>query len=516
MKRNNEHYVLLPKLVYAANIVITGGSNVGLSLFTWFMAVLQLLILYQLIPVKSRQYPVLFVALLLAVSIFIFSPRHAHNWILGMSGTAWISANCFSLGAILSLQYYANTTKLSYYLTTFVLSLCALATYSTSLALFPTLVIAVVLLKLQRRDQALMVALSITIVSLYLLNYSTPTHHPDIQTSLSVLAAYFVAFIGALFNIKLKAALFSGALGLISSLLMSVYIYRKKTFWPVIIPWICIQLYVCGNAAMAALARSGFGIEQAFSSRYSALPALFWLAWIMIASIVCLQQKPYYRKLFFIVLLSVSSVIVFNTYRIGLLSDKILLERVEYKSYALASIYSHAYDLDLIHKSVIHKAVLPGMSELRMERITQLLEANQHIPFNGIFNKCPKIGESITKALIVDKKKFFGSFDQMRRRNGRVIEVKGWAYSDGAQPICLVVTNQDSIVRGIAIYGINRPDVAKVIPRVLSDEIGWQGYGKVHNHDKIIKVFMLTSTGLWVQLNGRYQIDGRPPYYHKI
>ncbi|WP_174482992.1 hypothetical protein [methanotrophic endosymbiont of Bathymodiolus puteoserpentis (Logatchev)] len=104
----------------------------------------------------------------------------------------------------------------------------------------------------------------------------------------------------------------------------------------------------------------------------------------------------------------------------------------------------------------------------------------------------------------------------MRRRNGRVIEVKGWAYSDGAQPICLVVTNQDSIVRGIAIYGINRPDVAKVIPRVLSDEIGWQGYGKVHNHDKIIKVFMLTSTGLWVQLNGRYQIDGRPPYYHKI
>lgn len=499
VKRNNEHYVLLPKLVYAANIVITGGSNVGLSLFTWFMAVLQLLILYQLIPVKSRQYPVLFVALLLAVSIFIFSPRHAHNWILGMSGTAWISANCFSLGAILSLQYYANTTKLSYYLTTFVLSLCALATYSTSLALFPTLVIAVVLLKLQRRDQALMVALSITIVSLYLLNYSTPTHHPDIQTSLSVLAAYFVAFIGALFNIKLKAALFSGALGLISSLLMSAYIYRKKTFWPAIIPWLCIQLYVCGNAAMAALARSGFGVEQALASRYRALPALFWLAWIMIASVVCLQQKLYYRKLFFIVLLSVSSVIVFNTYRIGLLSDKILLERAELKLFALASIYSHAYDMDLIHKSFF-----PAITELQMERITSLLEVSQHIPFNGIFNECPKIGASITKALTVDKKKFFGYFDQMRRRNGRVIEVKGWTYSDGAQPICLVVTNQDNIVRGIAI---NRPDVAKVIPRVLSDGVGWQGYGNVHNHDKTIKVFMLTSTGLWVQLNGRHQID---------
>jgi hypothetical protein len=54
--------------------------------------------------------------------------------------------------------------------------------------------------------------------------------------------------------------------------------------WPAIIPWLCIQLYVCGNAAMAALARSGFGVEQALASRYRALPALFWLAWIMIAS----------------------------------------------------------------------------------------------------------------------------------------------------------------------------------------------------------------------------------------
>jgi len=511
VKRNNEHYVLLTKLVYALNIVITGGSNVGLSLFTWFMALLQVLMLYHVIPVKHKQHPALFVVLLLVVAIFLFSPRQAHNWILGMSGTAWISANFFSLGAILALQYYASTAKLSYYWATFALSLCAIATYSTSLALFPTLIIAVLLLKLKRQDQVVIAVFSVVMVSLYLLSYSKPTNHPDIQNSFSAFLTYFVAFIGALFNLKLEAALFSGTFGLISSLAMSVYTYRKRTFWPVIIPWICIQLYVCGNAAMASLARSGFGVEQAFSSRYSALPALFWLAWVMIASTVCLQQRLNYRKLSLFILLSVSSVIVFNTYRIGLLSAKILLERVEHKSLALASIYSHAYDLELIQKTV-----LPGNSELQMERLTQLLEANQHIPFNGVFEGCPKVGESITESAIIDTQKFFGSFDQMVRRNGFVIEVKGWAYNNGAKPICLAVTNHNNIVRGVAHYGLKRADIPKAISRVLSDDTGWQGYGKVHNHDKMIKVFMLTSIGRWLQLDGRYQIGGQLPYYHKI
>ena len=48
--------------------------------------------------------------MLFAVAAFTFSPRQAHNWILGMSGVAWITANFFSIAAIIALQRYSRST----------------------------------------------------------------------------------------------------------------------------------------------------------------------------------------------------------------------------------------------------------------------------------------------------------------------------------------------------------------------------------------------------------------------
>ncbi|TXL21261.1 hypothetical protein BMR06_01450 [Methylococcaceae bacterium HT5] len=136
--------------------------------------------------------------------------------------------------------------------------------------------------------------------------------------------------------------------------------------------------YVCGNAAMAALARSGFGIDQVFASRYGSLSALFWLAWIMIALTACLQLNLIYRKLSLFILLSLSSVIIINTYRVGQLVAAPLLERAEKKSLSLASIYSHAIDIELINATG-----LPLVPYGEMESIINRLAAVQHIPFNG-------------------------------------------------------------------------------------------------------------------------------------
>ncbi|HMB01776.1 MAG TPA: hypothetical protein VKS21_12380, partial [Spirochaetota bacterium] len=40
------------------------------------------------------------------LSWFLFSPSSAHNWMLGMSGTAWFTANMFFLAAL----YFACRT----------------------------------------------------------------------------------------------------------------------------------------------------------------------------------------------------------------------------------------------------------------------------------------------------------------------------------------------------------------------------------------------------------------------
>ncbi len=511
VQRGNEHYTLFPKVVYAANLIITGGNNVGLSLFTWCMALLQVLLLYLLLPIRNQQRPVLFTLLLFAVAAFTFSPRQAHNWILGMSGVAWVSANVFSIATIVALQHYAITrSRVSGYLI-FGFSLCAIATYSTSLALFPTLVVGAFLYRLSRREQLSILLFSLGILGLYFFTYSTPDHHPAIQQSVLVLVQYIFSFIGALFTLDLNYALISGVVGVVSSLLMLVYIFYKKTYWLAAIPWLSIQLYVCGNAAMAALARSGFGLEQVFASRYGSLPALFWLSWIIIGLLFCLQLRGVLRQVSLFILFCSSSLLIFNTYRIGQSVAEPLLQRAEKKAFSLASIYSQAIDIELINATG-----LPPFSYQEMQSITSKLAAIGHIPFNGLFKHCPTIGSKIIKIQSTDNQQFLGTFDELRWRNDQIIETKGWAYNNGSEPGCIVLTNQDNIVRGVASYGQERLDVAQAIPRIKTDYTGWQGYGKVHKHDSMVKVYMLTDHGYWLLLNGSFKVLHHPLEFQKI
>ncbi len=510
--RNNEHYVFLPKLVYAANVVITGGNNVGLSFFAWFMALLQVFLLYRVIPVKKDQSPFLFIILLFVVAVFIFNPRQAHNWILGMSGVAWISANFFSITTLVSLQRYANTKQKVDLIRTIVLSLCAIATYSTSLALFPTLIVAMFLLKLNRQDQILIGLFSLVVLGIYFATYSTPSYHPPIERSFIALATYFLAFIGTLYTVQLNYALIIGFFGLISSIFIIFHIYKKKTGWTVILPWVFIQLYVCGNAAMAGLARSGFGVEQAFSSRYGSLPALFWMSWVMISFTFCLQQRLNIRKIMFFSLFCLGAVFMFFSYLVGGHTAIPLLERAEKKSLTMASIYSHAYDLELVHETM-----LSGITFAGMEKITQMIATNHHVPFNGVFKDCPSLGSRLTDIAPSVTQQNFGFVDQIKLRNDVVIEVVGWAYNKNHAPLCIVLTNGGNIVKGIASYGLSRPDIPKLIPTILSAQTGWQGYGKIDSHDKLIKVYMLTTSNqYWIPLTGHYQINRQAPYFKKI
>lgn len=508
-RRSNEHYTLLPKIVYAVNLALTGGNNIALSLFAWLMAWAQLVLLVTIFPVKYKQQAGFFTLLLLITALCLFNPRQAHNWILGMSGTAWIAANFFSLASLVALhRYVASKSRLNFSLI-FVFGLCAVATYSTSLGLFCTLMIAAFLYPLNTLERVSISVFSIIVLGLYLGSYSTPDYHPPIQRSAFILANYFFNFIGGFFTVQLNGALISGIFGVVSSLLMVLSIYRNKIFRNKAIPWVCIQLYACANAAMAALARSGFGLDLAFSSRYGSLPALFWLAWIMLAVMVSMPLRRQYRHSAYTLILLVSALITINSYRIGHDVAKPLLERAERKFLTLAALYSHAYDLRLITSSIATDVKIEAV-----EKIVSSLVTSQHIPFDGRFKDCPEMGNKISQAMAGSS--VLGSFDQLNLRNDQVIEVMGWAYEKGLTPRCIALTNQDNIVRGVASYGLLRRDVTQAVAEVLSANTGWQGYGKLYKHDKLIKVYMLTAERHWVLLNGRFQIHRQPLKFEKI
>lgn len=510
--RENEHFLIFPKIIYGLNILITSGNNVALSLFAWFMALLQVILLYRLIPYKLNNHPILFTAILFVIAVYIFSPTPAHNWFLGMSGVAWISANFFVLSAIFSINRYANTDDNKFIALTVLYSLCAMATYSTSLSIFPTLIIASLLLGLKRKDQFFFILFCVIILGLYFATYQTPKAHPSLSQSATTLVTYFFAFLGSLLTRDIDVAILSGIFGLLSTLVMLFFIFKKQIYWKAILPWGLIQIYACGNAAMAAIARSGFGTGQVFASRYGSLPSLFWLCWIVIASTLCYQLQQRYRHYAFITLFIVSSVLIINTYRVGFQIAKPLFKRAEYKQLTLAAIYSYAFDIDLIDASILPRGFIRTLKPL-----TNILKANQHIPFNGIFKDCPKIGSQITRIHAPVNVQYYGHVDIIKLGKNSVTELQGWSNNNNQSPVCIAFTNHDNIVKAIASYGFSRTDIPKAFPEISSMNTGWRGFGKFVYTDKMIKVFMLSSYDkYWVPLKGYYRLNQHPPYSEKI
>ncbi|MBD0393596.1 MAG: hypothetical protein ICV52_06940, partial [Microcoleus sp. C1-bin4] len=106
--RANEHFVLIPAIIYGLNIAVTQGSNIGLCLVSWFLAWIQCHVLIALLPLNLRRFPLQFISLLLCISIFNFTPAAAHNWMRGFSGVHWIIANLFVICSIFCLQSYVT------------------------------------------------------------------------------------------------------------------------------------------------------------------------------------------------------------------------------------------------------------------------------------------------------------------------------------------------------------------------------------------------------------------------
>ena len=146
--RANEHFVLIPAIIYGLNIIFTQGSNIGLCLIAWFLAWIQCYVLIALLPLKLRSFPLQFISVILCISIFNFTPAAAHNWMRGFSGVHWIIANLFVICSIFCLQSYTTildaetgTPPLGngWVIGSIIFGILGCISYSTPLALWPIL-----------------------------------------------------------------------------------------------------------------------------------------------------------------------------------------------------------------------------------------------------------------------------------------------------------------------------------------------------------------------------------------
>ncbi|XSG84296.1 MAG: hypothetical protein ACPW60_11225 [Methylohalobius sp. ZOD2] len=490
-----EHWVLLPKLIYAANLLLTHGDNQGLGAFAFVFALAETLLLLRLAaPVFTR--PALRWTGPFICAALLFTPRAAHNWMMPMSGVAWFGANLATIVAIYFLcrkKFYPAVAA----------GLAGLTVYSTALAAWPALAAGAFLLGYKWQRIGGLILLTGLIYAGFLAGFHTPAGHPPIARDGFLIGRYGLIFIGGLAAGRTETALVIGLASLIASLLLYGHFSRRRALWPLCAPWIMLQVYALGNAGMAALARAGFGLEQALSSRYASLPALFWLGLFMLA-LVALQHRHRHPEASRSEIASAPVIacalgLIACTVYASLPLISHFIARNKNKPLAMISLYTGAYDLSLLADTVTPLLAQPQLAGL-MERELPLLKRFRHVPFDDTFSACPPMGAVLPPAPINDAK-VRGFIDQVDGVAPLVYRIRGWANADEEAIRCIALINRDRTVRGIAVPGLEpRPDVVRHLG-VTDPNSGWIGYARCQPGDLSLTAQVSTATG-WRRLNG--------------
>ena len=539
--RANEHFVLIPAIIYALNIVVTQGSNIGLCLVAWFLAWIQCHVLIALLPLNLRRFPLQFISLLLCISIFNFTPAAAHNWMRGFSGVHWIIANLFVICSIFCLQSYATVLlnkreavppdihsqpepgneflgavppcppphlQNKWVIGSIVFGVLGCISYSTPLALWPILCAAAVVLRFPRRITYLYFIASIAVIGIYFLTYKTPSHHPSL-TKINPLKTleYIPTYLGGIFSENIIVASIIGIIGLIAVTgFVGYWLFVKKVDRPDWLPWLSIQLYTLQTALMAAVSRSGFGVEQATVSRYATLPALFWMSTIVLTVLWVreLQPTPRIQGRWLTPLFAVATVAIILMYGVGGETAMAIARRATYQPLVALSLQLGITDVTLIKDRV-------GNRPAAFIGLIDALKTNNLVPFNRDIKKhnfCAALATKIDPNLLsAPKDGVPGYFDTVTKLAPKAARVTGWVGDPENNVKCIAILNQENVVRGFAMSGFPRPDLVNLFGPSY-EFAAWRGYIQTSPTDKLLTAYAsFKNRNGWVALRTSQVID---------
>ncbi|MES1026056.1 hypothetical protein ABN584_24490 [Gloeocapsa sp. BRSZ] len=505
--RANEHVVLIPAIIYAINMIATKGSNIGLAYITFLFACVQAILLAALLPKNLRRSRLLFVGLLVCTSIYCFTPAAAHNWMRGYSGVAWIGANLFVTASIFCLSKLVHSQKIVWAISSLFFATLGALTYSTALAVLPVLCAAVILMRLPLQVVLLYFAAAIAIGGTYGFTYKTPYYHPPLSLNIRDLLAYIPTYLGAIFTQNVYAAFIVGAVGCAIAVCCTGYWLTPQAKWVRTswLPWLALQAYVIGTALMAATSRSGFGVESATVSRYASLPSLFWLSLTVIVVTglqkVRLNDKNYWQLR--ITLFAGLTVLILSMYRVGTEAAQMIARTASLQPLVALSVQLGVADTD-----IVQHVITPSPEQFL--NLTAALKQHGFVPFHQPFDNSfctveQQLGSHLLKPPAA--KTLPGFFDNLTKLNSDIARVEGWAGDRNHRRLdCVAILNQNNIIRGFALTGFPRPDVAQSLGMSYAFS-GWKGYVHLSPEDETLFAYTSANYKDWIRLQNVYKFN---------
>jgi len=443
-RQHNEHRVVFDRIVFLAQYYVFGTLNFKqLSLFGnlgWILAVFVLIFTFH----KEYDLPYFY---LLPIPYILLNFVQSEEMFFPMASIQFYWSILFTVLFILSLVYERI------FLSIFIF-LIALFTSGGALVLFP-LGIIFFLYKHNVKGLGFFGTAATILIFVYFYHYESVPYHPSVYNSFvnfEQTITYFFAFLGN-FTTSYETAL---TFGIISSFVIIFLIIRQteNLFAPLLIGYISL------TAIATALTRSGFGLNQALSSRYTPF-SLILLVCIYFLVLTSAGKNILKRRFFFLFLVLVM------TYFFGILLKIDLSESFERqkaeKLFGIAS-YLNGDNSNLAHQ---YKDVVANILSSSIEK--------------GIYDykDIPQYHVEELNTIIPSSSNILSHIDYF---DGYQIE--GWAFipdeiASNSQ-ISILLSDGKKVLR-FDPFSENRPDVSQAYDkRFQYDDSGFKAFLSIY------------------------------------
>lgn len=469
--QHNEHRIFFPRLAMLLIASITNYNNRAEMFFGWVLLCIICYLLYIIYNKISQADKIKYgIISFIPVAWLVFSFRQWENLLWGWQIQIFMSTLFFILAIYLLERMFIQKDKKFFTFILAVLSgIVSSFSFANGLLTWPIGLVQI-LISCRQKNYTEKRLFRITVWAwgligvlvslLYFTGYTKPGHHPSLFYFLRHPISsfnYLVVSIGSPLAVEKYTAAGIGCLLLFLYFYVIIFFVAKKYKNKIAIPYFVtifsLVLFSIFSAVLFTLGRSGFGVEQALSSRYTTITILGVIGIYFFAlNITSINFK--FKNIIFGMLLSSIIIGIISSYLSGIKAGK---ETREFRSINRYYLMTYNFQSDENLKRLYSNL-------LKVRKGAQILEKYKLNVFANLYPDIQKLCFTDYPALYyIDSinnhsgSNFF-SIDSIQEPT---ITISGWAVDEQAkrQAGGVFITIDDKLDIP-AIYGLDRKDVA--------------------------------------------------------
>lgn len=280
--QNNEHRFLVYRLIMITLGGVTHYNNLAEMYLSWVVLCLICWVLYKIFTIGVRPSWTT-AAWFVPVPWLMFNLRQFENLLFGIQVAFYMLILCFLLSV-----YLLQTGKGLGWKFWAAVACGITGTFSVASGLLIWLIGALQLIALYLcrpraekasylRPMLVWIVIAAGLYLFYFWGYEKPPWHPSLlyfteQPLVSI--SYGLAALGCVFSINTVTAIIAGLVLAVLYLISAIIIFRDLKGGVRYLPYLALAVFTVASVLLLVLGRSGFGVEQALSSRYISITVL--------------------------------------------------------------------------------------------------------------------------------------------------------------------------------------------------------------------------------------------------